>query len=41
MSLRLAGVGRLVKDQDVDLAEALTKMNQAQTAYQAALTAFG
>jgi flagellar hook-associated protein 3 FlgL len=40
-SLRLAGVARLAKDQDANLAEAITKMGQAQTAYQAALAAVG
>jgi flagellar hook-associated protein 3 FlgL len=41
VSLRLAGVSRLSKDQDANLAEAITKMGQSQIAYQAALTAVG
>lgn len=41
VTLRLAGTSRLSKDQDANLAQAITKMNQAQVAYQAALTAVG
>jgi flagellar hook-associated protein 3 FlgL len=41
VSLRLASVTRLSKDQDANLAEAITKMSQAQIAYQAALGAVG
>jgi flagellar hook-associated protein 3 FlgL len=41
VSLRLAGVLRLSKDQDANLAEAITRMNQSQVAYQAALAAVG
>jgi flagellar hook-associated protein 3 FlgL len=39
--LRLASATRLSKDQDANMADALTKMSQAQTVYQAALGAVG
>jgi flagellar hook-associated protein 3 FlgL len=41
VSLRLASVIRLSKNQDANLAEAISRMGQAQIAYQAALTAVG
>jgi flagellar hook-associated protein 3 FlgL len=41
VSLRIAGVARLSKDQDANMAEAVTRMNQAQIAYQAAIGAVG
>ena len=41
VTLRLAGVARLSKDEDANMAEAMTKMGQAQIAYQSALAAVG
>jgi flagellar hook-associated protein 3 FlgL len=41
VSWRLAGVTRLAKDQDANMAEAITNMTQAQIAYQSALAAVG
>jgi flagellar hook-associated protein 3 FlgL len=41
VSLRLAGMTRLKADQDANMAEAITKMTQAQIAYQSALAAVG
>jgi flagellar hook-associated protein 3 FlgL len=41
VSLRLAGATRLAKDQDANMAEAITRMTQAQIAYQSALAAVG
>jgi flagellar hook-associated protein 3 FlgL len=38
---RLASAKRLSQDQDANLAEAVTQMNRAQTAYKAALSAVG
>ena len=40
-TLRLAGTAQLSKDQDANVVEAITKMNQAQITYQAALGAVG
>ncbi len=40
-TLRLAATQRLSKDQDANLAEAITQMSRAQTAYKAALGAVG
>jgi len=40
-SLRLAATQRLSADQDVNMAQAITQMSRAQTAYQAALGAVG
>jgi flagellar hook-associated protein 3 FlgL len=40
-SLRLAATQRLSVDQDVNMAQAITQMSRAQTAYQAALGAVG
>jgi flagellar hook-associated protein 3 FlgL len=40
-SLRLAATQRLSGDQDVNMAQAITQMSRAQTAYQAALGAVG
>jgi flagellar hook-associated protein 3 FlgL len=40
-SLRLAAMTRLSSDQNVNMAEAITAMSRAQTAYQAALGAVG
>jgi flagellar hook-associated protein 3 FlgL len=40
-TLRLAGTARLSNDQDANLAEAITQMSRAQTAYKAALGAVG
>ena len=40
-STRLAVVTRVSKDEDADLALAISEMNRAQTAYQAALGAVG
>jgi flagellar hook-associated protein 3 FlgL len=40
-TLRLAAMTRLSKDQDANLANAMTDMSQAQTAYEAALGAVG
>jgi flagellar hook-associated protein 3 FlgL len=40
-SLRLAAMQRLAGDQNVNMAEAITEMSRAQTAYQAALGAVG
>jgi flagellar hook-associated protein 3 FlgL len=40
-SLRLAAMQRLAGDQNVNMAEAITAMSRAQTAYQAALGAVG
>jgi flagellar hook-associated protein 3 FlgL len=40
-SLRLAAMQRLASDQNVNMAEAITAMSRAQTAYQAALGAVG
>jgi flagellar hook-associated protein 3 FlgL len=40
-TLRLAGTQRLSSDQDANMAEAITQMSHAQTAYQAALSAVG
>lgn len=39
--LRLASLKRVSKDEDANLAQAVTEMTQAQTAYQAALQAVG
>jgi flagellar hook-associated protein 3 FlgL len=40
-TLRLAGTQRLSSDQDANLADAITQMSRAQTAYKAALGAVG
>jgi len=40
-SLRVASTARLSKDQDANMADAITRMSQAQIAYQAALGAVG
>jgi len=40
-TLRLASVTRLSKDQDANMADAITQMSQAQVTYQAALGAVG
>lgn len=40
-STRLSALTRVAKDEDIDLAFAISEMNRAQTAYQAALGAIG